>query len=206
MICCSLRDATELNDAFAALQWLSLILTTCAAFRPAAWSHPLSSALSASSVQFISVAQSCLTLCEPMDCSTPCQAPLSITNSCPSSRWCHPLLSPSPPVFNLFQYQVFSSESALWIRWPKSWRFSFSISLSSEYSGLISFRMDWVDLLAVQGTLKSLLQHHSSEASILQHSAFFIVQLSDPHITTGKTIALTRWTFVAKVISLLFDH
>ena len=206
MICCSLRDATELNDAFAALQWLSWILTTCAAFRPATWSHPLSSAFSASSVQFISVAQSCLTLCEPMDCSTPCQTPLSIRNSCPSSRWCHPLLSPSPPVFNLFQYQVFSSESALWIRLPKYWRFSFSISPSSEHPGLISFRMDWLDLLAVQGTLKSLLQHHSSKASILRHSASFIVQLSQTYMIPGKTIALTRWIFVAKVMSLLFDR
>ena len=92
----------------------------------------------------------------------------------------------------------------LCIRWPKYWNFSLSISPSSEYSGLISFRMDWVDLLAVQGTLKSLLQHHTSKASILQHSAFFIVQLSHPYMTAGKTIALTRWTFVSKVMSLLF--
>ena len=101
--------------------------------------------------------------------------------------------------------RVFSNESALRIRWAKYWRFSFSISSSSEYSGLISFRMDWLDLLAVQGTLKSLLQHHSSKASVLQHSAFFIVQLSHPYMTTGKTIALTRWTFVGKVMSLLFN-
>ena len=101
--------------------------------------------------------------------------------------------------------RVFSNESALCIRWPNYWRFSFSISPLNEYSGLISFRIDWLDLLAVQGTLKSLLQHHSSKASILQHSAFFMVQLSHPYITTGKIIALTTWTFVSKVISLLFN-
>ena len=98
----------------------------------------------------------------------------------------------------------FSSESVLLIRWPKYWSFSFNISPSNEYSGLISFRMDWLDLLAVQGTLKSLPQHHSSKTSILWHSAFFIVQLSNPYMTTGKAIALTRWTFVGKVMSLLF--
>ena len=101
--------------------------------------------------------------------------------------------------------RVFSSESALCIRWPKYWSFSFSISLSNEYSGLISFRMDWLDPLAVQGTLKSLLQHHSSKASILRHSAYFVVQLSHPYMTTGKIIALTRQTFVGKVMSLLFN-
>ena len=101
--------------------------------------------------------------------------------------------------------RVFSNESALHIRWPKYWSFSFNISPSNEHPGLISFRMDWLDLLAVQGTLKSLLQHHSSKASILRHSVFFIVQLSHPYMTTGKTINLTRWTFVVKVISLLFN-
>ena len=101
--------------------------------------------------------------------------------------------------------RVFSNESALRIRWPKYWSFSCSISPSNEYSGLISFRIDWLDLLAVQETLKSLLQHHSSKASILRCSAFFIVQLSHPYMTTGKTIALTRWTFVSKVMSLLFN-
>ena len=100
---------------------------------------------------------------------------------------------------------VFSNESALCIRWPKYWSFSFNISLSNEHPGRISFRMDWLDLLAVQGTLKSLLQHHSSKASILWHSAFFTVQLSHPYMTTRKTTALTRWTFVDKVISLLFN-
>ena len=100
--------------------------------------------------------------------------------------------------------RVFSNESVLHIRWPKYWSFSFSISPSNEYPGLISFRMDWFDLFAVQGTLKSLLQHHSSKTSILQHSAFFIVQLSHPYMTTGKTKALTRWTFVGKVMSLIF--
>ena len=116
---------------------------------------------------------------------------------------CHPLLLPSSVFLSI---RVFSNESVpMSIRWPKYCGFSFSISLSNAYSGLISFRMDWLDLLAVQGTLKSLLQHHSSKASILWHSAFFIVQLSHPYITTGKTIALTRWTFVSKVMSLVFN-
>ena len=111
----------------------------------------------------------------------------------------HPRLSPSPPAFNLSRIRVFSSESVLWIRWPKHWSFSFSVSPSNEQ---ISFRMDWVGILAVQGTLKSLLQHHSSKASILRHSTFFVVQLSHPYLTIGKTIALSRWTFVGKVMSL----
>ena len=113
---------------------------------------------------------------------------------------CHPLLL-LPSIFP--SIKVFSNESVLHTRWPKYWSFSFSISLSNEHSGLISFRMDWLDLLAVQGALKSLLQHHSSEASILQHSVFFIVQLSHPYTTTGKAIAWTIWTFVGKVMSLL---
>ena len=117
-------------------------------------------------------------------------------------KLCRPLLLPS---WIFPSTRVFSHETVLHIRWPKYWNFSFSISPSNEYSGLISFRMDWLDLLAVQGTLKSLLQHHSSKASILRHSAFFIVQLSHPYVTTGKTIALTRWTFVGKVMSLLFN-
>ena len=115
---------------------------------------------------------------------------------------CCPLLF-LPSIFA--NIRVFSNESALHIRWPKYWSFSFNISPSSEHPGLISFRMDWLDLLAVQGTLKSLLQHHSSKASILWHSAFFTVQLAHPYMTTGKTIALTRWTFVDKVMSLLFN-
>ena len=115
---------------------------------------------------------------------------------------CCPLLFP-PSIFP--SIRVFSNESAFHIRWPKYWSFSFSISPSSEYSRLISFRMDWLDLLAVQGTLKSLFQHHSSKASILQCSAFFIVHLSHPYMTTGRTVALTRWTFVGKVMSLLFS-
>ena len=115
----------------------------------------------------------------------------------------HPLLLP-PSVFPSFR--VFSNESALCIRWPKYWSFSFSNSPSNEYSGLISFRVDWLDLLAVQGTLKSLSQHHSSKALILWHSAFFVVQLSHPYMTTGKTIGLTRWTFVGKVMSLLLNR
>ena len=116
--------------------------------------------------------------------------------------FCHPLLLP-PSIFP--SIRIFSNESALHIRWLKYWSFSFNISPSYEYSGLISFRMDQLDLLAVQVTLKSLLQHHSSKASILLHSAFLIVQLSLPYMTTGKTIALTRWTFVVKVMSLLFN-
>ena len=134
-------------------------------------------------IQFSSVAQLCPTLCDPMNRST--QASLSITNS--------------------RSIRVFSNEAALSIRWPKCWSFSINISPSNEHPGLISFRMDWLDLLAIQGTLKGLLQHPSSKVSILQHSAFFIVQLSHPYMTTGKTIALNRWTFVGKVISLLFN-
>ena len=115
---------------------------------------------------------------------------------------CHPLLLPS----SIFpSIRVLSNESALPIRWPKYWSFSFSISPSNEYSGLISFRMDWLDLLAVQGILKSLLQHHNSKTPILQHSAFFIVQLSHLYMTTAKTTALTGWTFLGKVMSLLFN-
>ena len=117
----------------------------------------------------------------------------------------YPLLSPSPPASIFPSIRVFSNESDLHIRWPKYWSFNFSISPSKEHPALISFRMEWLDLLAVQGTLKSLLQHHSSKAPILQHSAFFTIQLSHPYMTTGKTIALTRRTFVGKVISLLFN-
>ena len=117
----------------------------------------------------------------------------------------HPLLSPSPPAFNLSQHLGLFQWVSSSIRWPKYWSFSFSISPFNEYSGLISFRMDWLYLLAVQGTLKSLLQHHSSKASNLRHSAFFIVQLSHPYMTTGKTVTLTRQTFVGKVTSLLFS-
>ena len=122
----------------------------------------------------------------------------------PSNRLilCHPIFLP-PSIFP--SVRVFSNESVLRIRWPEYWSFRFSISPSNEYSGLISFRMNWFDLLAAQGTRKSLLQHHSSKASVLLCSAFFIVQLSHPYMTTGKTIALTRWTFVSKVMSLLFN-
>ena len=149
-----------------------------------------------------------------------CQASLSITNSqsmlkLMSMSWMawvgdaiqlsHPLSSPSAPAFNLPSIRVFSSESVLQIRWPKYWSFSFSISPFNEYSGLSSFRIDQLDLLAIQGTLKSLLQHHSSKASILWCSAFLITQLSHPYMATGKTIALTRPTFVGKVMSLLFN-
>ena len=129
---------------------------------------------------------------------------MSIESVIPSNHFilCRPLLLP-PSTFP--SIRVFSSGSALHIRWPKYWSFHFSISPSNEQPGLISFRIDWLDLLAVQGTLKSLLQHHSSKASILLHSAFFIVQLSPPYMTTGKTIGLTRQTFVGKVMSLLYN-
>ena len=129
---------------------------------------------------------------------------MSIKSVMPSNYLilCHPLLLP-PSIFPIIR--VFSSESALHIRWPEYWSFSFSISPSNEYSGLISFRVDWLNLLVVQGTVKSLLQYHSSKASILQPSAFFTVQLSHPYLTSGKTIALTRRTFVGKVTSLLFN-
>ena len=149
-----------------------------------------------------------------MDCSTPGfpfhhQLPellkfMSTKSVMPSNHLIprRPLLLP-PSIFPTIR--LFSNESALHIRWPKYWSFSFSSSPSNEHPGLISFRMDWFDLLAVQGTLRSLLQHHSSKASILWHSAFFIVQLSHPHMTTGKTIALTRRTFVGKVMSLLYN-
>ena len=161
-----------------------------------------------------SVAQSCPTLCNPMDCSTP---GLPVHHQLPEFtqthvHWVsdtiqpsHPLLSPCPPAFNLSQHQGLFQESVLHIRWPKHWNFSFSISPSNEYSGLISFRMNWFDFLAVQGTLKSFLQFHSSKTSVLWHSAFFMVQLSHPYVTTGTTIALTKWTFVSKVTSLLFN-
>ena len=164
-------------------------------------------------MQFSSVAQSCLNLCDPMDCSTPGftvhhQHPnllklRSIESVMPSNHLilCGPLLL-LPSIFP--SIRVFSNESVLHIRWPKYRSFSFSISLFNEYSRLISFRRDWVDLLAVQGTLKSLLQHHSSKA-ILWHSAFFIVQFSHQHMTTGENKALTRQTFFGKIMSLLFN-
>ena len=163
-----------------------------------------------------SVTQSCPTLCVSNWWTAACQASLSITNSQSLPKLvfielvmpfnhlmlCRPLLLP----LSIFpSIRVFSNESALSIRWPKYWSFSFNISPSNEYLGLISFRMDWFGLLAVQGTLKSLLQHHSSKASVLQHTAFFIVKLSYPYMTTGKTISLTRQTFVNKIMSLLFN-
>ena len=142
----------------------------------------------------------------------PCPSPTPgvYSNSCPSSQWCHPAISSSVVPFSSCppippSIWVFSNESTLRMRCPEYWIFSFSISPSNEHPGLISFRMDWLDLLAVQGTLKSLLQHHSSKASTLQCSAFIIVQLSHPYMTTGKTIGLTRQTFVGKVMSLLFN-
>ena len=164
------------------------------------------------SIQFSSITLSCPTVCNPMDCST--WASLSITNFQSSLKLrsiksvnpsnhlilCHPLLL-LPSIFP--SIRVFSNESALRIRWPEYW--SFSINPSNDYSGLISFRIAWFGLLAVQGTLKSLLQHHSSKVSVLQNSAFCMVQPSHPYMTTGKTIALTRRTFVGKVMSMLFN-
>ena len=164
------------------------------------------------SVQFsCSVVSDSLWPHEPQHARPPCpsQTPGVHPNPFPLSWYAiqpsHPLSSscPLPSIFP--SIRVFSNESALRIRWPKYWSFSFNISPSSEHPGLISFRMDWLDLLAVQGTLKSLLQHHSSKTSILQHSALFIVQFSHPYMTTGKTIALTRRTFVDRVMSLLFN-
>ena len=168
-----------------------------------------------SNIQFSSVAQSCLILCDPMNCSMP---GLPVHHQLPEStqthvHWVsdaidHLILCHHPPLLlpSIFpSIRVFSNESALCIRWPKYWSFSFSISPSNENPGLISVRMDWLDLLAVQGTLKSLLQHHSSKALIFQCSAFFIVQLSHSYMTAGKTIALTRRTFVGNVMSLLFN-
>ena len=162
---------------------------------------------------FSSVTQLCLTL-QPHELQhtrPPCPSPTPrlCPNSCPLSWWCHPAISssssPSPPAFNLSQHQTFSNESALCIRWPKYGSFTFNISPSSEHSRLISFKMNSLDLLAVQGTLKSLLQCHNSKAWILRRSALLIVQLSHPYMTTGKTIALTRQTFVGKVMSLFFN-
>ena len=156
------------------------------------------------SVQFRSVAQSCPTLCDPMNCSMP---GLPVHHQLPeftqthvhqvsdAIQPSHPLSSPSPPAPIPPSIRVFSNESTLCMKWPKYWSFSFSIIPSKEIPGLVSFRIDWSDLLAVQGTLKSLLQHHSSKASILQHSAFFTVQLSHPYMTTGKTIALRQQFF-----------
>ena len=164
--------------------------------------------------QFSSVAQSCPTLCDPMNRSMP---GLPVHHQLPeftqthvhrvgdAIQPSHPLSSPSPPGPISPSIRVFSNESTLRMRWPKYWSFSFSIIPSKEHPGLISFRIDWLDLLAVQGILKSLLQHHSSKASILGSSAFFTVQLSHPYVTTGKTIALTRRTFVGKVMSLLLN-
>ena len=164
--------------------------------------------------QFSSVTQSCLTLYDPMNRSTP---GLPVHHQLPAStqthvHWVgdaiqpsHPLSSSSPPALNPSQHQGLLKWVSSCIRWPKYWSFSFSIIPSKEIPGLISFRLDWLDLLAVQGTLKSLLQHHSSKASILRRSAFFIVQLSHPYMTSGKTTALPRRTFVDKVMSLLFN-
>ena len=165
------------------------------------------------SVQFSSVAQSCPTLQphESKHSRPPCSSPTPRVHSdsliesvMPSSHLilCHPLLLLTPILPSI---RVFYNESALRIRWPKYWSFSFKISPTNERPGLISCRMDWLDFLAVQGTLKTLLQHHSSKASILWCSAFFTVQFSHPYMTTGKTIALTRWTFVGKIMSLLFN-
>ena len=163
-------------------------------------------------LQLISVTQLCPTLYDPMDWSTP-GFPVHHQFLELIQTHVHRVgdtiqtfsVSTSPPAFNLFQHQGLFNETILHIRWPNYWSFSVSISPSNQYSGLISFRIDQLDLLVVQGTLKSLLQHHSSKAWILQRSAFFIVQLSHPYMTIGKTIALTRQTFIGKVMSLLFN-
>ena len=164
---------------------------------------------SISPVQFSSVTPSDLTLCNPMN---PCPSPTPGVhpNPSPLSQWCHSAISSCHPLLLLpsifTSIRVFANESVLHIRWPKYWSFSFNISPSNEHPGLISFRMDWLDLLAVQVTLKSHLQYHISKVSIIRHSAFFIVQLSHPYMTTGKTgFSLTRRTFVDKVMSLLFN-
>ena len=166
------------------------------------------------SVQFSSVTQSCPTLCDPMNRSKP---GLPVHHQLPEFTQTHvhrvgdaikpsdPLSSPSPSAPNPSQHQSFFQWENSSKEWPKYWSFSFSINPSNENPGLTSYRIDWLDFLAVQGTLKSLLHHHSSKASILWHSAFFIIQLSHPHMTTGKTIALTRQTFVGKIVSLLFN-
>ena len=166
--------------------------------------------LSHSSVQFSrSVGSDSLRPHESQHARPPCPSatPGVYPNPCPSSRWCRPAISSSVVPFSsclvLPSIRVFPNESTLRMRWPKYWSFNFSISPSNEHSGLISFRMDWLGLLAVQGTLKNLLQNHSSKASILLCSAFFIVQLSHPYMTIGKTIALTRQTFVGKIMSLI---
>ena len=176
----------------------------CAMWRLSSSPGALTTGWPGRSVQFT---QSCPTLCDPMDYSRPGlpvhhQLPEFSQTHIQLSQWryptissCHPLLLP-PSIFP--NIRVFSNESVLHIRWTKYWSLSFNISPSNEHPGLISFRMNWLDLLAVQGTLKSLLQHHSSKASILRHSVFFTVQLSHPYMTTGKTIALTRWAFIDK--------
>ena len=158
-----------------------------------------------SSVQFShSVMSDSLWHHEPQHTRPPCPSPTPrvYSNSCPLSQWCHPTISSLLPPSIFSSIRVFSSKSVLRIRWPKYWNFSFSISPSNEYSGLISFRMERLDLLVLQGTLKSLLQHHGLKASILRRSAFFIVQLSHPYMTTGKITALTIWTFVSKGMSI----
>ena len=166
-------------------------------------------------LQFSSAAQSCLILCDPVDC---CMPSFPVHHQLPelaethvhqlgdAIQPSHPLSSPSLPASFFHRIRVFSSVSVLCIRWPKYWSFCFSISPSSEYSAVISFRIDWFDLLLIEGTLRSLLQHHSSKISILWCSAFFMVQFSHLYVTTGKTIALTRQTFVSKVMFLLFNN
>ena len=183
------------------------------------WTQPPWLSVTSPSLQFSSVVQLYPTLCNPMDHSTPglpvhhLTIILELTQT--HVHWVGDAIQPSHPLSSPFQsfptsifpsIRVFSNELVLCIRWPKYWSFSFNISHSNEYSGLISFKMDWLDLLTVQRTLKNLLQHHSSKASILRCSAFFIVKLSQAYMTTGKTIALTRRIFVGKVMSLLFSE
>ena len=203
----SLRPCNCPIPALVACHWRGMVCSRLVLFSPLlcvqAWRC----------LQFSSVAQTCPTLRNPMNCSRP---GLPVHHQLPefsqtrvhrvsdAIQPSHPLSSPSPPAPNPSQHRSISNESTLHMRWPKYWSFSFSIIPSKEIPGLI-FRMDWFDLLAVQGTLKSLLQHHSSKASILRHSAFFTVQLSHPYMTTGKTIALTRQTLVGKVTCLLLN-
>ena len=191
-----------------------VVTNTVATVLTTVWKYTMEKQFIHPKSMFSSVAQSCLTLCNPMDCSTPGlpvhpPTPKACSNSRPWNRWCHPIISSSVVPFSSCPQSSpaseSSNESVLCIKRLKYRSFSISVSPSNEYSGLISFRMDWLDLLAVQEALKSLLQHHSSKASILQHSAFFIVSLSYPYMTTGKIIALTRQTFVGKVIPLLFN-
>ena len=195
-----MRGSIKENGYMLIYDWIPSLLT---------WNYHNIGIWLFSLVQFsLSVVSNSLRPHELQHARPPCPSPPPrvYPNSCPLSRWCHPtILSSAVPLSSRLLSFPTSGSFQMNQLFTKYWSFSFNISPSSEHPGLISFRMDWLDLLAIQGTLKSLLQHHSSKASILQHSAFFIVQLSHPYMTTGKTIALTRWTSFGKVISLLFN-